>query len=93
MVKCCPKPKQISARQLRILEKKAKSLQRPARLPPSPRVKKRTYIRHSHYDVTLARKKQAKVKTRLVVMRRAETEASLAFSAMYVGVLGGFCFV
>jgi len=96
MVKCGPKPKQISARQLRNLvreEKKSKALKRSARPPPtppsSPRVKKRVYTRRpSQYDVSLSRKKQAKAKQRPGTVRKARTESSLAFSAMYVAILG-----
>ncbi|KAF8350128.1 hypothetical protein F5887DRAFT_943921 [Amanita rubescens] len=89
MVKCGPKPRQVSARQLRNLareEKKSKALKCSARPPPtppsSPRVKKRVYTRPSQYDVSLSRKKQAKAKQRLVTVRKSRTESSLAFSAI-----------
>lgn len=87
---------QVSARQFRNIvreEKKAKASQRPVRLPPtppsSPRMKKkRVYTRPTQYDVSLARKKQAKVKQRLVTVRKARTESSLALSVMYVALPG-----
>ncbi|KAK2461971.1 hypothetical protein APHAL10511_006434 [Amanita phalloides] len=88
MAKCGAKPKQISARQLRNLvreEKRALAAQRSARqpppAPPPPRLKKRICTRPSRHDVSLARKKQVKVKPRSMV-RRARTESSVAFSAI-----------
>ena len=93
MVKCCPKPNQISARQFKILFREEKKARLLPLAPPSPRAKKSAHTRRSRYDVSLARKKQVKVKTRLVIVRRARTESSLAFSAMYVDIPGGFCFI
>ncbi|KAF8640358.1 hypothetical protein AX17_000029 [Amanita inopinata Kibby_2008] len=89
MVKCGPKPRQITARQLRNLvreEKKALARQRSVRqappAPASPRLKKRVTTRPSQYTVSLAKKKRIKVNPRQALSRKARTETSVAFSTV-----------
>ena len=85
MAKCGPKPRQLTARQLRELvreEKRALALQHSVRQapqsPPSPRRK-----RPSQYHVSLAKKRRVKTSSPLrPALRRVRTESSIALSAV-----------
>ncbi|KAM6498045.1 hypothetical protein JOM56_005993 [Amanita muscaria] len=85
MVKCGPKPRKLTARQIRDLvreEKRNLSLQRQVvQAPPSPR-KKKVWVRPSQFDVSLARKKRVKNYPRQMVPRKARSATSVAFSAI-----------